>query len=99
MNDLIKYVLICQSNACRKSGAAKVLAAFQNHAVPNVTIVPSRCLGQCGNGPMVLVEPDQIWYNRVHPDEVPTVVERHLRGGKPVKAMLYTKFHPTVNQN
>jgi len=89
-----KTVLICQSNACRKQGAAKVLAAFQAFSVPDVTISSSRCLGQCGNGPMVLVEPEHIWYCRVQPDEIPAVVERHLRNGKPVIGMLYPKFHP-----
>jgi (2Fe-2S) ferredoxin len=43
---------------------------------------------------MVQVVPDQIWYNQVHPDEVPAIVKRHLRGGQPVAAMLYRKFHP-----
>lgn len=46
---------------------------------------------------MVQVLPDEIWYGRVQPEEVPAVVERHLRGGQPVKAMLYPKFHPHPN--
>lgn len=89
-----KTVLVCQSKACRKLGAAKVLAVFLAHSVPEVTVIGSTCLGQCGNGPMVLVEPERIWYNRVHPDEVSTVIEKHLKNAKPVVAMLYLKFHP-----
>ena len=88
-----KSILICQNRSCRKQGAAKVLAAFQASEVPGVTVTGSQCLGQCGNGPMVVVMPEEVWYNDVHPDEVPTVIERHLRGGKPVAAMLYGKFH------
>ncbi|MBW4574588.1 MAG: (2Fe-2S) ferredoxin domain-containing protein [Aphanothece sp. CMT-3BRIN-NPC111] len=88
-----KLVLVCQNTACRKYGAAKVLAAFQAYPVSGVTVSGSRCLGQCGNGPMVLVMPEEIWYSRVHPDEVRAVVERHLRGDIPVAAMLYAKFH------
>lgn len=83
-----REVLVCQNRACRKLGAAKVIAAFQALPVSDVTVTPSGCLGQCGNGPMVLVMPEQVWYNRVHPDEVPAVVERHLIGGIPVVAML-----------
>ncbi|MGB3203442.1 MAG: (2Fe-2S) ferredoxin domain-containing protein [Crinalium sp.] len=86
-----KSVLVCQNTACRKAGATKVLTAFQ--AFPDVTVIGSRCLGQCGNGAMVLVMPEEIWYSRVHPDEVPAVVAQHLRGGCPVAAMLYRKFH------
>lgn len=91
-----KQVLVCQNCSCRKQGAAKVLEAFQASPVPGVTAIGCRCLGQCGNGPMVLVMPEEVWYCRLRPDEVPTVVERHLRGGKPVKGMLYSKFHPPV---
>lgn len=42
---------------------------------------------------MVLVLPEEIWYCRVQPGEVNIIVERHLKGGDPVKAMLYRKFH------
>ena len=88
-----RTVLVCQSKACRKQGALKVLAAFQAHPVEGVEADASPCLGQCGNGPMVLILPEEVWYNGVHPDEVPAVVERHLQKGEPVKAMLYPKFH------
>ncbi|HEY9644290.1 MAG TPA: (2Fe-2S) ferredoxin domain-containing protein [Coleofasciculaceae cyanobacterium] len=99
-----KTVLVCQGHACRKSKAAKVLAAFRSQLLPNaaaalpnlelpIEIVSSPCLGQCGNGPMVLVMPDLVWYHRVSPEEVQAIIERHLYGGQPVQAMLYRKFH------
>lgn len=88
-----RSVLICQNKTCRKQNAAKVLAAFEAHPIAEVTITASGCLGQCGNGPMVLVLPDEVWYAKVHPDEVRTVVERHFRQGQPVQAMLYRKLH------
>lgn len=89
-----RCIKVCQNRTCRKQGAAKVLAAFLSHPVPNVTAIASSCLGQCGNGPMVVVLPEQIWYSRIQPAEVPAIVERHLKGGKPIKAMLYHRFHP-----
>ncbi|MBD2311724.1 (2Fe-2S) ferredoxin domain-containing protein [Desertifilum sp. FACHB-1129] len=90
MEDLPRQVRICQNTSCRKLGSAKVLAAFQALPVEGVEILATRCLGQCGNGPMVLVLPDAIWYGGVHPDEVPAVVTKHLQGGTPVKGMLYS---------
>ncbi|HEY9653311.1 MAG TPA: (2Fe-2S) ferredoxin domain-containing protein [Coleofasciculaceae cyanobacterium] len=86
-----RRVLVCQHRSCRKLGAAAVLAAFQISPVADVAVIGSSCLGQCGNGPMVLVEPEMLWYSRVHPDEVAAVIERHLLGGQPIKAMLYKK--------
>lgn len=88
-------VRICQHKSCRKQGAAKVLERFQTLAPDQVEIEPSSCLGQCGNGSMVLVLPDEVWYCRVSPEEVNAIVDRHLIHGRPIKAMLYRKFHPS----
>ena len=88
-----KKVLICQGRSCRKYGAEGVLIAFRVDLVPGVEITPCGCLGQCGNGPMVLVEPEQIWYSEVLPDEVSLIVKQHLKQQRPVKEILYPKFH------
>ncbi|MEG3844550.1 (2Fe-2S) ferredoxin domain-containing protein [Microcoleus sp. herbarium14] len=88
-----RRVLVCQNRTCRKQGAAKVLAAFEKLSPSEVEVVASGCLGQCGSGPMVLVVPEEVWYCGVCPEEVAAITEQHLRGGKPVEAMLYRKFH------
>ena len=92
-NSAARCVRVCQNRTCRKQGAAQVLAAFTALPVPDVTVTASGCLGQCGNGPMVLVLPDMVWYCGVRPHEVPLVVEQHLLGGQSVKRMLYHRFH------
>lgn len=93
----LRQVLVCQNRTCRKQGATKVLAAFKKLSGSEVEVVASSCLGQCGNGPMVLVMPEKVWYSRVSAEEVAAVIDRHLRGGKPVEAMLYRKFHRRSN--
>ena len=87
-----KKVLVCQNRTCRKQGSPQVLAAFQAEPIPDVIIEATGCLGQCGNGPMVIILPEEVWYDRVQPDEVPLIVEHHLCGGEPVQALLYAKF-------
>lgn len=86
-------VQVCQHRSCRKQGALAVLAAFQALPVPGVTVTASGCLGQCGNGVMVLILPDMVWYSGVLAQEVPTLVEKHLLGGQIVTQMLYHRFH------
>ncbi|MDH6084090.1 (2Fe-2S) ferredoxin domain-containing protein [Umezakia ovalisporum] len=93
-NSATRCVRVCQSRTCKKQGAAKVLAAFTALPVPNVIVTASGCLGQCGNGPMVLILPDMVWYSGVIPNEVLLLVEQHLLGGQKVKRMLYHRFHP-----
>jgi (2Fe-2S) ferredoxin len=92
-----RRVLVCQNRTCRKQGAAKVLEAFEKLLGSEIEVVASSCLGQCGNGPMVLVIPEEVWYCGICPEEVAAVIDRHLRGGTPVKAMLYRKFHRLSN--
>nr|WP_293058222.1 (2Fe-2S) ferredoxin domain-containing protein [Okeania sp. SIO2B3] len=77
-----RLLLVCQNRTCKKQGSAKVLAAFQTFDIPNIAVEKSGCLGKCGNGPMVLVLPEEVWYSHVHIDEVSAVVEKHLLGVK-----------------
>ena len=76
------------------SGSAKVLVAFQIQAPPDVTVVNCGCLGQCGNGPMVLILPEKTWYSGVSLDAATIIIEQHLRWGQPVVSLLYRQFHP-----
>ncbi|MCU0526859.1 MAG: (2Fe-2S) ferredoxin domain-containing protein [Elainella sp. Prado103] len=85
-------VLVCQGKACRKAGSLEILAAFQA-AHLEISVVGCHCLGQCGNGPMILVLPEQVWYHQVHLGKVPTIGQQHLQNGQRVTAWLYPKFH------
>ncbi|MBD2440614.1 ferredoxin [Nostoc sp. FACHB-110] len=89
-----RCVRVCLHRTCKKQGAAQVLEALAKLPVPDVTLTASSCLGQCGNGPMVLVLPDMVWYSGVRAKEIPLLVEQHLLGGERVKQMLYYRFHP-----
>jgi (2Fe-2S) ferredoxin len=49
------------------------------------------CFSQCGNGPMVVVYPDDVWYAAVTPADVDEILDRHLVGGEPVERL---RYHP-----
>ncbi|MCC3575056.1 MAG: (2Fe-2S) ferredoxin domain-containing protein [Microcoleus sp. PH2017_40_RAT_O_B] len=88
-----RCVLVCQYQSCLRHGSAAVLAAFEAQPVPGVKVEASSCQGQCNTGPTVRVTPDQIWYCRVKPSDVPLIVEQHLKGGKPVEALFNPRIH------
>lgn len=92
--DSDRQVWVCQYINCQNNGSAEVLAAFSEHPVPDVTIVGSACQGQCNMGPTVRVLPDQTWYCRIKPSDVPEIVESHLKNGKPVERLLHPRMHP-----
>ncbi len=95
MQDLkqTKKVVVCLGRSCRQYHSQQVFATFQQKLPPSIELIPVGCLGQCGNGPMVLIEPEQTWYSEVMPEEVPIIIKQHLEKNSPVKEMLYAKFH------
>ncbi len=48
---------------------------------PLVRANKAGCLDQCELGPTVVIYPQQIWYGRVSPDDVPRIVEETIIGG------------------
>jgi (2Fe-2S) ferredoxin len=84
-------VVVCLGRSCRKYQAQAVWDNFAQNLPPGVELLSVPCLGQCGNGSMVVIEPDQTWYSQVHPDKVDTIIGQHIIGKSPVKAMLYSK--------
>jgi hypothetical protein len=41
-------------------------------------VLRNACTRRHHEGPVVFVYPDDVWYTRVTPEEVPEIVERHL---------------------
>ena len=47
------------------------------------------CMNQCGNGPMVVVYPEDVWYARVSVRGARKILLQHLIGGHPVAEYRY----------
>ena len=47
----------------------------------------SRCLGRCEHGPVVVVYPDDIWYQYIDEEDIDEIIESHLIGGKIVERL------------
>lgn len=94
MQDQQRCINICQHSSCLAQGAAKVLLAFKMADLPDHTIIMTTgCLGQCSTSPTVYITPDEVWYCRVQPSDVPIIVEQHLKAGKLVQEKLHPRFH------
>jgi (2Fe-2S) ferredoxin len=65
---------------------------------PGVRINKSGCFSQCGNGPMVVVYPEGVWYAAVSPADADEIVERHLVGGEPVDRLRFRPGTPGAHQ-
>lgn len=79
--------------SCGERGCMEVFEAFINElqsrmCFDKVAITNSGCLGPCSTGPSVVVYPEGIMYGQLTKDDVATIFEEHLLGGKPVERLM-----------
>jgi (2Fe-2S) ferredoxin len=75
-------------------GGDLVFAALKKGAVAAglhgiVRVNHSGCMGQCGNGPMVAVYPEAVWYSHVDLPGAERILRDHLIGGRIVEDYRY----------
>lgn len=79
--------------SCNARGSAKTIDALRKELsarglADEVQLTVCGSLGLCERGPNMVVYPDGVWYSGVNPEDVPEIVEKHFRGGKPVERLV-----------
>ena len=100
-----KHVFVCTSGKiCPAEGNSVAVHARLKELVgqagleSSIRINQSGCMGQCGNGPMVVVYPENIWYSGVRVEDAETIFSEHLIAGHPVERLIYHPLNPGVNK-
>jgi sirohydrochlorin ferrochelatase/(2Fe-2S) ferredoxin len=77
-----KHVAVCTNQTCAADGAPAVLErlrqAERDSEACDAHITRSSCLGRCGEGPIVAVSPDGVWYGNIDADDADRIVSSHL---------------------
>ena len=89
-----KRILICAGTGCVSSGANKVIDALHKQVEErglkdSVRIDITGCHGFCEQGPLVIIEPKDIFYCRVEEEDVPDIVEKSLVNDEVVEKLLF----------
>lgn len=87
-------VLICGGTGCYSSGSTKVRDALEREInklglQDEIRLIITGCNGFCALGPLLLVKPDDILYQKVTVADVPELVSEHFLKGRPLKRLLY----------
>lgn len=83
---------VCCGTACTATGAHKVIDEFHKEAANSgveVEIVKTGCQGICQKGPVLKIEPMNIFYQRTKPAEVPSIISYSMVGNMPYRQGLY----------
>jgi NADH-quinone oxidoreductase subunit F/NAD(P)H dehydrogenase (quinone)/NADP-reducing hydrogenase subunit HndC len=54
-----------------------------------IRVVITGCNGFCAAGPVMVVYPDGIFYQKLTPEDMPQLVEEHFLKGRPVQRLMY----------
>ena len=88
------HLLVCAGTGCVSCGAFAFKDALEEEIARRglqneVLVVATGCNGFCERGPILMVLPDGIFYQRLKVGDVPHLVEEHLIKGRPVQALMY----------
>ncbi len=94
MTTVRTHLLVCAGTGCVSCGAFGIRSGLEAEVRRRglggeVEVVATGCNGFCERGPIVVVQPDGVFYQRLAPADIPELVEEHLIKGRPVRRLMY----------
>jgi len=79
---------------CEQSGAT-LLRAYAKAKIKklglsgrnNIRINTAGCLDRCGEGPVIVIYPEEVWYTYVDEQDIDEIIEQHLINNKVVERL------------
>lgn len=92
------HVLVCVDPECRKHGALEVLDSLQDELVAvglidEVQVLETSRIGDCAEGPEMMVYPEGVHYVGLTVDDIPYIVDEHF-----LKGRVATKFAKPIEE-
>ncbi len=89
-------IVVCHGTGCMANGSPKVTEMIKlelEKSGIDAKVIPgiktTGCQGFCSRGPLVLIRPQGIFYQRVKPKDINEIIQKTIIEGKPVKRLLY----------
>jgi NADH-quinone oxidoreductase subunit F len=87
-------ILICAGGGCISAGEISVKSALENEIKKYsldkvIKVVETGCMDACSLGPLMIIYPEGVFYQKVTPKDAKEIVEEHLLKGRAVQRLLY----------
>lgn len=93
-------IIVCHGTGCIANGSPNVAAALRKSITAaglGAQVIPdiktTGCHGFCSRGPLVILHPSSLFYQKVKESDVEEIVKTTLIEGKPVERLLYQDPH------
>ena len=88
------HILVCAGAGCVSSHSLAVAdslerAISEQGLDSEIRVVRTGCMGSCDLGPVAVVYPEGVFYQKLTPDDAELIVEEHLLKGRPVERLMY----------
>ncbi len=89
------HVLVCAGTGCVSGKSYATAEALEKELRgrgldEEVQVIRTGCQGFCAEGPIVIVQPDGVFYRGVGAKDAALLVTEHFLKGRPVKRLMYT---------
>ena len=87
-------IALCAGTGCLACGCEAVASAFrdalkQSGLEEAVELKTTGCHGFCERGPLVVIQPGGIFYQKVRPTDVKLIIDQTIKGNQIIKRLLY----------
>ena len=87
-------LMVCSGTGCVSNHSFDIRDALEEEIhkrdlQDEAEVVMTGCNGFCGAGPILMVQPDNVFYQFLKKKDIPRLVEEHLLKGRPVKELMY----------
>jgi NADH-quinone oxidoreductase subunit F/NAD(P)H dehydrogenase (quinone)/NADP-reducing hydrogenase subunit HndC len=94
MTKIRTEVMLCGGTGCHSTGSRALKQALNEELIrrgleDEIRVIETGCNGFCAVGPVMLIQPEGVFYQRLKLEDVPELVDQHFLKGKLLTRRLY----------
>lgn len=94
MANIRSHIMVCGGTGCIASQSEDIISALKEELGKHdydseIKVVKTGCFGFCGQGPIVKIHPDNVFYVKVTPADAKEIIEEHIIKGRRVERLLF----------
>ncbi len=94
MSKYTRQIMVCGGTGCIASESEVIIDRFKEGLQDigyeeEIQVLKTGCFGFCGQGPIVKIHPDNVFYVKVTPGDVAEIISEHLVKGRRVQRLLF----------
>ncbi|NLK09072.1 MAG: NADH-quinone oxidoreductase subunit NuoF [Firmicutes bacterium] len=88
------HVLVCAGAGCVSSNCKAVESALQEQLAKvglaeEVKVIETGCIGTCDLGPVMVIYPEGVFYQKLTPEDAEEIVNEHILKGRVIERLLF----------